>query len=55
MANSSELAICVISPSLVRSGDFIYVLDEICRQKFIIAAIRKAPFSKLDVAAYFGD
>jgi hypothetical protein len=49
LANTGELAICVISPTLVRSGDFVYVLDELTREKFTIAALRKAPLTEADV------
>jgi hypothetical protein len=55
LANTGELAICVLGPTLVRSGDFVYVLDELSRQKFTFAAVRKASLSEVDVQALFGD
>ena len=50
-----ELCVVVIGPTLVRSGDFIYVLDDINRNKFTVCGIRKAPMKKYDVQALFGD
>jgi hypothetical protein len=55
LANTGELAICVIGPTLVKSGDFVYVLDELSRQKFTFAAMRKATLTEGDVQALFGD
>jgi hypothetical protein len=31
LANANELAIVVIAPNLVKSGDFIYIIDDIYR------------------------
>jgi len=54
-AKMPELAILVIGPTLVRSGDFIYIIDDIHRQKFNICGVRKSPVKKFDVQALFGD
>lgn len=54
-AKTPELALLVIGPSLVRSGDFVWILDDIHRQKFTICGIRKAPVKKYDVSALFAD
>jgi len=54
-AKLPELALLVIGPTLVRSGDFVYILDDIHRHKFTICGIRKAPAKKYDVMAMFGD
>jgi len=54
-SKTPELALLVMGPSLIRSGDFVYILDDIHRQKFTICGIRKAPVKKYDVSALFGD
>jgi len=41
MQNQHELALIVISPSLVRNNDFVYVMDEFLRSKFAICAVKK--------------
>jgi len=41
-----ELALIVISPTLVNNHDFVYVLDELQRSKFNICALKK---KKLDI------
>jgi len=55
MANANELAIVLIAPSLVKSGDFIYILDDIYRQKYTIAGVRKAHLEKDDLTVLFKD
>lgn len=50
-----ELCLVVIGPTMVRSGDFIYVMDDINRNKFTICGIRKAPAKKFDITALFQD
>jgi hypothetical protein len=50
-----ELCLVVIGPTMVRSGDFIYVMDDINRNKFTICGIRKAPAKKFDMTALFSD
>jgi len=54
-ANAHELAIVLISPSLVKSGDFVYILDDIYRQKFTIAGVRKARLEHEDLTVLFKD
>ena len=39
--NPVELAFVLISPTLVKNNDFVYVLDDFYRSKFIISAIKK--------------
>jgi len=41
MQNQFELALVVISPSLVRNNDFVYIMDEFLRSKFAICAVKK--------------
>lgn len=41
MQNQFELALVVISPSLVRNNDFVYIMDEFLRSKFAICALKK--------------
>jgi hypothetical protein len=55
MANANELAIVVIAPTLVNSGDFVYIMDDIHRQKYQFSGVRKAPLAKDDVTALFSD
>lgn len=50
-----ELALIVISPTLVKSNDFVYVLDDFHRAKFSLCALKKRPLSKDDLSALFGD
>jgi hypothetical protein len=54
-ANAHELAIVLISPSIVKSGDFVYILDDIYRQKFTIAGVRKARLDYEDLTVLFKD
>jgi len=49
-----ELALIVISPTLVRNNDFIYVLDEL-RSKFNICAIKKKKIDMLNLEYLFKD
>jgi len=55
MANANELALVLIAPSLVKSGDFIHIIDDIYRQKYTIAGIRKANIDKDDLTVLFKD
>jgi len=55
LANAHELALILISPSIVKSGDFVYILDDIFRQKFTIAGIRKARLDYEDLTVLFKD
>ena len=41
MQNQFELALIVISPSLVRNNDFVYIMDEFLRSKFNLCAVKK--------------
>lgn len=50
-----ELALIVISPTLVKNNDFVYVLDDFHRAKFGLCALKKRPLSKDDLSALFGD
>jgi hypothetical protein len=48
-----ELALVVISPTLVRNNDFIYVLDELSRAKFNICALKKKKIDSLNLEYLF--
>lgn len=50
-----ELAMVVISPTLVLNCDFVFVLDDIVRSKFNICALTRCKFEKEDLEAVFGD
>ena len=50
-----ELAIVVISPTLVQNSDFVFVLDDIVRSKFNICALTRYKFEKEDMDVVFGD
>jgi len=39
--NPVELAYVIISPSLVKTNEFVYVLDDFYRSKFIVSAMKK--------------
>ena len=54
-ANANQLALVLIAPSLVKSGDWVYVLDDINRQKYNIAGVRKANLNKDDLTVLFKD
>ena len=55
MSNQQELALVVVSPTLVQNNDFVYILDEFYRQKFNICAFKKTSLSKLSLDSLFGD
>lgn len=50
-----ELALIVISPALVKSNDFVYVLDDFYRAKFNLCALKKRALSSPDLKDLFGD
>jgi len=50
-----ELALVVISPTLVRNNEFIYILDEFHRAKFNICAIKKKKIDILNLEYLFKD
>ena len=50
-----ELALIVISPTLVQNNDFVYVMDDFHRAKFGLCAIKKRPLANADLRALFGD
>jgi len=50
-----ELALIVISPALVKTNDFVYVLDDSYRAKFGLCAIKKRALDRDDLEALFGD
>lgn len=51
--NKPELAIIVISPTIVNNNDFVYVIDELYRSKFAICAMKKRAFTKEDIQFHF--
>lgn len=55
LANANQLALVLIAPSLVQSGDFVYIIDDINRQKYNIAGVRKANLNKDDLTVLFKD
>ena len=52
-ANLPELACVVISPTLVKNNDFVFVIDEFHRAKFNIVAIKKRSLSKEEIEQIF--
>lgn len=50
-----ELALVVISPTLVQNNDFVYVVDDFHRAKFGLCAIKKRQLATADLRALFGD
>ena len=45
----------VISPTLVQSNDFVFVLDDIIRAKFNLCALTRQSLEKEDIDTLFGD
>ena len=52
-ANLPELACVIISPTLVKNNDFVYVIDDFHRAKFNIVAIKKRFIGHEDLATIF--
>lgn len=50
-----ELALIVISPTLVRNNEFIYILEELQRAKFNICALKKKKIDILNLEHLFSD
>lgn len=48
-----ELALLLITPTLVNCNDFVFVLEDLVRSKFNICALQRAKLEKEDVAALF--
>lgn len=55
LQNQVELALIVISPTLVMNNDFVFVMDEFYRTKFQICAFKKKAIDKTNLQALFGD
>ena len=55
LQNQMELALIVISPTLVNNNDFVYVLDDFYRAKFGLCALKKRALSSEDLNELFGD
>ena len=47
------MALLLITPTLVNSNDFVFVLEDLVRSKFNICAIQRIKLEKEDVAALF--
>ena len=52
---NTELVHVVISPTLVKSNDFVYVIEDFYRAKFTICGIKKRAFKKEEIAEHFKD
>lgn len=50
-----ELALIVVSPTLVQNNDFVYVMDDFHRARFGLCAIKKRSLASADLRALFGD
>lgn len=53
--NQIELALIIISPTLVKNNDFVFILDEFLRAKFTICALKKTALGINDIQDLFGD
>jgi len=54
-ASGTELALIVISPSLVMNNDFVYILDEFARHKFNVCAFKKTKLTTDNLRFLFND
>jgi len=55
MQNQNELALIVISPTLIKNNDFVYIIDNFSRQKFNIAGVKKTQLEMDDLKVLFKD
>lgn len=53
--NQVELALVVISPTLVSNNDFVYVVDDFNRSKFAISALKMKSLGRESLEALFKD
>jgi nucleoside diphosphate kinase len=53
--NQVELALVVISPTLVSNNDFVYVVDDFNRSKFAVSALKMKSLSRESLEALFKD
>ena len=53
--NQVELALVVISPTLVSNNDFVYVLDDFNRSKFAISALKMRSLGRESLEKLFKD
>lgn len=49
------MALVILTPTLVRNHDFVFLMDEFYRNKFNIAAFQKKELSRDDLQMYFSD
>lgn len=53
--NKNELALVILTPTLVKNHDFVFIMDEFNRNKFNIAALLKKEITLEDLEVYFKD
>lgn len=53
--NQQELALVILTPTLVRNHDFVFLMDEFNRNKFNIAGIMKKQLDREALEMYFKD
>ena len=51
----NELALVILTPTLVKNHDFVFLMDEFNRNKFNVAALMKKELSREDLQLYFKD
>ena len=49
----NELALVILTPTLVKNHDFVFLMDEFNRNKFNVAALMKKELSREDLQLYF--
>lgn len=49
-----QLAIVLISPTLVKNNDFVYIMEDFYRANLRICAIKNKKFTKSDLQQHFG-
>ena len=53
--NKNELALVIMTPTVVRNHDFVFIIDDLNRNKFTIAALHKKELTREDLVIYFKD
>jgi hypothetical protein len=53
--NMNELALVILTPTLVKNHDFVFIMDEFNRNKFNVAALMKKELTREDLEVYFKD
>ena len=53
--NKNELALVIMTPTVVRNHDFVFIIDDLNRNKFTIAALLKKELTREDLVIYFKD